>query len=501
MPVTSLCRLPTAAPLAGGRPSSSCLRPRHRATRAAADNADAPAAKPPPTPAAAPAPLDLPTRGLFALADPTAEVYGKAGAEPFDPAKKPKGRYAKEFLWQTDWRGTLKRQEDLERQMREYEQATKGGLDGGASGGGGGAASVAPAPMISGGSGPSVALPGEAAVASPGVAAALAERRAAQRGAGRVALSRLSVLDDASADLSAELAVAAARRKAEDERKRTKQAAAQATAEASGGNAANANNPASSAPIRRRAATAASSSGPGAVSPSYRLKDLPSRGELRRFARATRGANAAASAVAASANAQLSLSPEERAARDAAAAEATARYEKLKIEFQAWTLGMGLLGSVAAYFSYGPQTAASYAIGASSGLTYLRLLSRSVDSVGGGGGAAGAALGQPRLLVPVVMALSYNRWNTLYADEYGLALELLPMLAGFFTYKMAVIFRQGKELLAEIGAGGSEERPQEGGGGSPAAELTLRSDPLGEGYVSESMTLDRIFVKRVIKEM
>lgn len=52
------------------------------------------------------------------------------------------------------------------------------------------------------------------------------------------------------------------------------------------------------------------------------------------------------------------------------------------------------------------DVAASYGVGALGGLVYLRLLNRSVDSVGGG---MGGALGQPRLLIPVVLALGYNR--------------------------------------------------------------------------------------------
>jgi hypothetical protein len=34
----------------------------------------------------------------------------------------------------------------------------------------------------------------------------------------------------------------------------------------------------------------------------------------------------------------------------------------------------------------------------------------------------------------------------LYADEYGLRLNLLAMLVGFLTYKVAVISRQAKQV-------------------------------------------------------
>lgn len=70
------------------------------------------------------------------------------------------------------------------------------------------------------------------------------------------------------------------------------------------------------------------------------------------------------------------ISPEETARR----AIEQQKYEQLKVEFQGWTLGVGLVGTVAAYTAYSQDTAISYALGASAGLTYLRLLSRSIDS-------------------------------------------------------------------------------------------------------------------------
>jgi ATP synthase protein I len=46
--------------------------------------------------------------------------------------------------------------------------------------------------------------------------------------------------------------------------------------------------------------------------------------------------------------------------------------------------------------------------------------------------------------------LGYNRYNTLVSESSGLHLELLPMLVGFFTYKVAVVAKQGLELLDDI---------------------------------------------------
>jgi ATP synthase protein I len=57
------------------------------------------------------------------------------------------------------------------------------------------------------------------------------------------------------------------------------------------------------------------------------------------------------------------------------------------------------------------EVAASYLLGALGGITYLRLLHRSVDSVGDSslGAAASAAMGQPRLLIPAILVAVYNR--------------------------------------------------------------------------------------------
>ncbi|PPS03415.1 hypothetical protein GOBAR_AA17245 [Gossypium barbadense] len=52
------------------------------------------------------------------------------------------------------------------------------------------------------------------------------------------------------------------------------------------------------------------------------------------------------------------------------------------------------------------------------------------------------AVAQPRLLVPVVLVMIYNRWNGILVPEYGyMQLELIPMLVGFFTYKIATFFQ------------------------------------------------------------
>lgn len=57
------------------------------------------------------------------------------------------------------------------------------------------------------------------------------------------------------------------------------------------------------------------------------------------------------------------------------------------------------------------DVAASYLIGALGGIFYLRMLTRSVDSIGAStlGATAGGAAAQPRFLIPVILVLVYNR--------------------------------------------------------------------------------------------
>lgn len=132
------------------------------------------------------------------------------------------------------------------------------------------------------------------------------------------------------------------------------------------------------------------------------------------------------------------------------------RYEQLKLELQTWSLGLTALCLGSTFVFYGRDVAASYAIGALGGLLYLRSLSRSMDSFGVGGVGGG-----PRLLIPVILALAYNRYNTLVAESSGIYLQLLPMLAGFFTYKGAVVARQSVSLFEELTKGYKEDNVQD----------------------------------------
>ncbi|GAQ83594.1 hypothetical protein KFL_001540120 [Klebsormidium nitens] len=130
------------------------------------------------------------------------------------------------------------------------------------------------------------------------------------------------------------------------------------------------------------------------------------------------------------------------------------RYEKLKEELQVFTLVIGLFCLGGTYVKYDMDTAISYAGGLIGALVYLRMLSSSVDNLGQSGGKAAArsALGQPRLLVPVVMVMAFNRWNALAAPNTGVELHLIPMLVGFFTYKLSTLLQTFRELVPSKGA-------------------------------------------------
>lgn len=88
-----------------------------------------------------------------------------------------------------------------------------------------------------------------------------------------------------------------------------------------------------------------------------------------------------------------------------------------------------------------------------------------------------------------MLALTYNRWNELYADQFGYHLDFYGMLVGFFTYKLAVIGRQGWELLSDLSRASD-------GGGTVAGASSAEADKDGDS----AMTLDRIFISKALRE-
>lgn len=60
------------------------------------------------------------------------------------------------------------------------------------------------------------------------------------------------------------------------------------------------------------------------------------------------------------------------------------------------------------------DVAASYTVGAVGSIVYLNMLNKSIDGVGG----MGAAAAQPRLLIPLILAMGYNRCRKLMSAIY-----------------------------------------------------------------------------------
>uniref|UniRef100_A0A7N0SX45 CGL160/ATPI domain-containing protein n=1 Tax=Kalanchoe fedtschenkoi TaxID=63787 RepID=A0A7N0SX45_KALFE len=128
------------------------------------------------------------------------------------------------------------------------------------------------------------------------------------------------------------------------------------------------------------------------------------------------------------------------------------KYYKLKNKLQLVTLGVGGIGLVSAYVCYTPEIALSFGAGLLGSLAYIRMLGNTVDSLADGArGVMKGAAGQPRLLVPVVLVMIFNRWNEILVPEYGfMHLELIPMLVGFFTYKIATFAQAIEDTMTVV---------------------------------------------------
>ncbi|KAJ3704396.1 hypothetical protein LUZ61_008101 [Rhynchospora tenuis] len=172
----------------------------------------------------------------------------------------------------------------------------------------------------------------------------------------------------------------------------------------------------------------------GSSSPRWRL--APTRREQDKWDRASKAATGGTDVI-------LRESRQERGDPKVLAAQSMQQYNKLKEKLQILTLGIGGIGVVSAYFSYSPEIAVSFGAGLAGSLVYIRMLGRTVDSMASSsGGLMRGAVGQPRLLVPVALVMIYNRWNEILVPQYGLVnLELIPMLVGFFTYKVSTFIQ------------------------------------------------------------
>ncbi|XP_062152878.1 protein CONSERVED ONLY IN THE GREEN LINEAGE 160, chloroplastic [Alnus glutinosa] len=182
----------------------------------------------------------------------------------------------------------------------------------------------------------------------------------------------------------------------------------------------------------------------GRKSPRWKL--VPTRREQEKWDRASKAATGGSDVM-------FRELRRPRGDPEVLAAQWREQYFKLKKKLQILTLGIGGVGLVSAYVSYSPEIAASFGAGFLGSLVYMRMLGTSIDAMADGAkGVVKGVAAQPRLLVPVVLVMIYNRWNGILVPEYGfMHLELIPMLVGFFTYKIATFVQAIEEALTVVG--------------------------------------------------
>ena len=317
-----------------------------------------------------------------------------------DPTKKG-GRWAPEFVWNTDWAGALDAAEASKRAKKEQLEAEEAENE---------------------------------RRRLAGISPSSSSSSSASANNGGLSLTRTMDLDRMDLDLTEYLVPKDKAKRPSTEELLAPSAERRRRAASSARSASSSSNPSSSSSSSSENFTAAQKS---------------FQADERRWTRGGKFSRKAAS---------LQQQPAAEAEALAAQAEAeAAAYEVLKKELVLWAAAAGVGGALAAGIFYGPEISASYAVGAIFGTIYLRLLGRSVDSFAGSGigGAVGATVGQQRLLLPLILALGYNRYEFLFAAKVGHHAQLLPMLVGFFTYKAAVVGKQAATLFGDLARGGN----------------------------------------------
>ena len=139
-------------------------------------------------------------------------------------------------------------------------------------------------------------------------------------------------------------------------------------------------------------------------------------------------------------------------------AQAAAEYARIKQELLGYTLAAGAVGTGACYASYGEGLGISFGVGAVASLIYVRLLSRSTDALASedAGAQIGGVAGSPRLLIPILLVLIFNKYHVKIEQEYGVDLNVLGLLAGFFVNKVASIAQVVGAAVKETAGGGGE---------------------------------------------
>ena len=106
--------------------------------------------------------------------------------------------------------------------------------------------------------------------------------------------------------------------------------------------------------------------------------------------------------------------------------ESMQEFYQLSQELLAITLVLTAVTFICVWIFYSLNIALNYAIGACTGVVYLRMLAKDVERLG----REKSQLSKTRLALLIVLILLASRWNQL---------QILPIFLGFLTYKATLI--------------------------------------------------------------
>ena len=106
--------------------------------------------------------------------------------------------------------------------------------------------------------------------------------------------------------------------------------------------------------------------------------------------------------------------------------ESMQEFYQLSQELLAITLVLTGVVFICVWIFYSLNIALNYAIGACTGVVYLRMLAKDVERLG----REKSQLSKTRLALLIVLILLASRWNQL---------QILPIFLGFLTYKATLI--------------------------------------------------------------
>lgn len=127
-------------------------------------------------------------------------------------------------------------------------------------------------------------------------------------------------------------------------------------------------------------------------------------------------------------------------------------FSQTKDELILETLLAGLLGTGLAFGNFGKGAGVSFAVGAVACLFYFQALALQVGSIAPKDEeqAIGGAAGGLRLVIPALLAAIFSKYHKLVETQYGLDLNVIGLLAGFYVPKeLAQLTELTKAVLVD----------------------------------------------------